>query len=84
MRCGKCGSDNREGRKFCAKCGGPTRAVLSEMRRHERTWRGLLRRVRGASGSIFVVSCRSGGGKLAYAALDDLRGKRIISSSWLR
>ena len=21
MRCGKCGSDNREGRKFCAKCG---------------------------------------------------------------
>src|SRR5215469_2328394 len=23
MRCGKCGSDNREGRKFCAKCGGP-------------------------------------------------------------
>ena len=23
MRCAKCGSDNREGRKFCAKCGGP-------------------------------------------------------------
>src|SRR5215469_3542925 len=23
MRCGKCGSDNREGRRFCAKCGGP-------------------------------------------------------------
>ena len=23
MRCGKCGSDNREGRKFCAKCGAP-------------------------------------------------------------
>src|SRR5215469_1902019 len=23
MRCGKCGNDNREGRKFCAKCGGP-------------------------------------------------------------
>jgi class 3 adenylate cyclase len=23
MRCGKCGSDNREGRKFCAKCGDP-------------------------------------------------------------
>jgi len=22
MRCSKCGSDNREGRKFCAKCGG--------------------------------------------------------------
>src|SRR6516162_4728558 len=21
MRCAKCGSDNREGRKFCAKCG---------------------------------------------------------------
>src|SRR6516165_10345433 len=21
MRCGKCESDNREGRKFCAKCG---------------------------------------------------------------
>ena len=31
--------------------------------------------MRGASGSIFVVSCRSGGGKLAYAALDDLRGE---------
>ena len=23
MRCGKYGCDNREGRKFCAKCGGP-------------------------------------------------------------
>src|SRR5215469_10129143 len=23
MRCEKCGSDNREGRKFCAKCGAP-------------------------------------------------------------
>src|SRR5712691_12338912 len=22
MRCGKCGADNREGRKFCSKCGG--------------------------------------------------------------
>jgi hypothetical protein len=23
MRCGKCGADNREGRKFCAQCGSP-------------------------------------------------------------
>src|SRR4051794_12415678 len=23
MRCSKCSSDNREGRKFCAKCGAP-------------------------------------------------------------
>jgi hypothetical protein len=23
MRCSKCGSDNREGRKFCADCGTP-------------------------------------------------------------
>jgi class 3 adenylate cyclase len=23
MRCSKCGNDNREGRKFCAKCGAP-------------------------------------------------------------
>src|SRR6202165_1166822 len=23
MRCAKCGSDNREGRKFCANCGAP-------------------------------------------------------------
>src|SRR5690242_12256522 len=23
MRCSKCGSDNREGRKFCASCGAP-------------------------------------------------------------
>src|SRR5215468_5340220 len=23
MRCGKCGSDNRKGRKFCAKCAAP-------------------------------------------------------------
>jgi class 3 adenylate cyclase len=23
MRCGKCGTDNREGRKFCAKCASP-------------------------------------------------------------
>ena len=23
MRCSKCGSDNRDGRKFCAKCAAP-------------------------------------------------------------
>ena len=23
MRCAKCGSDNRDGRKFCAKCAAP-------------------------------------------------------------
>jgi predicted nucleic acid-binding Zn ribbon protein len=23
MRCSKCGSDNREGRKFCTNCGAP-------------------------------------------------------------
>src|SRR5262249_31376895 len=23
MRCSKCGTDNREGRKFCAKCAAP-------------------------------------------------------------
>src|SRR5215470_12843339 len=23
MRCAKCGTDNREGRKFCAKCAAP-------------------------------------------------------------
>ena len=23
MRCSKCGSENREGRRFCAKCGAP-------------------------------------------------------------
>src|SRR5260370_35278953 len=23
MRCSKCGTDNREGRKFCAQCGAP-------------------------------------------------------------
>jgi hypothetical protein len=26
MRCSKCGSDNREGRKFCADCGTPIAA----------------------------------------------------------
>ena len=26
MRCGKCGADNREGRKFCAQCGSPLAA----------------------------------------------------------
>src|SRR5216683_2315158 len=26
MRCAKCGSDNREGRKFCADCGAPLAA----------------------------------------------------------
>ena len=27
MRCSKCGSDNREGRKFCTKCGTPLLAA---------------------------------------------------------
>ncbi len=26
MRCGKCGSDNRDGRKFCGECGAPLNA----------------------------------------------------------
>src|SRR5216683_4259344 len=27
MRCSKCGSDNRAGRKFCAQCGAPLKTV---------------------------------------------------------
>src|SRR5713226_2782839 len=27
MRCSKCGTDNRAGRKFCAQCGAPLKAV---------------------------------------------------------
>jgi uncharacterized membrane protein YvbJ len=27
MRCGKCGTDNREGRRFCAECGAPMAAT---------------------------------------------------------
>src|SRR5262249_7487183 len=27
MRCSTCGSDNREGRKFCASCGSPLAAA---------------------------------------------------------
>ena len=27
MRCSKCGSENREGRKFCTNCGAPVLAV---------------------------------------------------------
>jgi double zinc ribbon protein/adenylate/guanylate cyclase family protein len=27
MRCSKCGTDNREGRKFCAQCGAPLKPV---------------------------------------------------------
>jgi len=30
MRCSKCGSENREGRKFCAQCGGPLTAKCSK------------------------------------------------------
>jgi class 3 adenylate cyclase len=30
MRCAKCGSDNREGRKFCANCGAPLAAKCSQ------------------------------------------------------
>jgi class 3 adenylate cyclase len=30
MRCSKCGSDNREGRKFCAKCGAPLTVACSK------------------------------------------------------
>jgi uncharacterized membrane protein YvbJ len=29
MRCSKCGSDNRETRKFCAQCGTPLAAKCS-------------------------------------------------------
>ena len=30
MRCAKCGSDNREGRKFCAKCAAPLARVCPQ------------------------------------------------------
>ena len=30
MRCTKCGSDNREGRKFCGECGAPLNARCPE------------------------------------------------------
>jgi class 3 adenylate cyclase len=30
MRCSKCGSDNREGRKFCANCGAPLAVTCRE------------------------------------------------------
>src|SRR5262245_31428109 len=30
MRCSKCGSDNREGRKFCANCGTPLSLTCSK------------------------------------------------------
>jgi class 3 adenylate cyclase/predicted ATPase len=30
MRCSKCGSDNRESRKFCAKCGAPLTVTCSK------------------------------------------------------
>src|SRR6516162_2318151 len=30
MRCSKCGSDNREGRKFCAECGTPLAATCAK------------------------------------------------------
>src|SRR5215831_11879937 len=30
MRCSKCGSDNREGRKFCAACGAPLVVTCSK------------------------------------------------------
>jgi hypothetical protein len=30
MRCSKCGSDNREGRKFCTNCGTPLAASCSK------------------------------------------------------
>ena len=30
MRCAKCGADNREGRKFCSKCGGPLARTCSK------------------------------------------------------
>ena len=30
MRCARCGADNREGRKFCAKCAAPLARVCSQ------------------------------------------------------
>src|SRR5262245_66678855 len=30
MRCAKCGADNREGRKFCAKCAAPLARVCPQ------------------------------------------------------
>jgi predicted amidophosphoribosyltransferase len=30
MKCAKCGADNREGRKFCAKCAAPLARVCPQ------------------------------------------------------
>ncbi len=52
MRCSKCASDNREGRKFCAQCGTALARQVPAMRRCERARRKILRRMRrGARGT---------------------------------
>ena len=51
MTCPSCGTENREGRKFCSECGTAARARLPVVRRRERAGREVLRRVRATLGS---------------------------------
>ena len=50
MRCSSCGSDNREGRKFCAECGATLSLACAACGAKQSAGRAILRRMREAAG----------------------------------
>ena len=73
MRCAKCGSDNRDGRKFCSKCG-----VALARRRRAQDGHGAVRRHQGLDGAD--GGPRPGGGardRRSGAQADDRRGASL-------
>src|SRR5215470_11348895 len=56
MRCSKCGSDNREGRKFCVQCGQPLKLACSSCGAPSEPGEKFC----GDCGAALVASARSG------------------------
>ena len=71
MRCTKCGTDNREGRKFCAQCGQPLKLGCPACGAHNEP----AERFCGDCGAALVVAAQLGGAKTfeALSTTPDIR-----------
>ena len=79
MRCSKCGSDNREGRKFCAKCAAPLASLRPRCDASNEPGEDFCGECAAALGQPSVASKKSNDAPIRVAetrALENLEGER--------